>query len=297
MLKTLLPSVILLTLIFVPIFITVATVMLHKRWEARSERRSPISEKLLHQAGAQARKRVDALGDDMTARLMLLTLIGPIAMLVILLPRVNWERLQFRWVDWLAVAVTTVGIAGLVRGFLQLRTQRRKWQQGMRAEIAAAQQLDRLQAQDCLVLHDLPAGDFNIDHVVIGPHAVFAVETKSRLKPGQGKASANVGYDGRCLHFPGWKETRPLEQASAIAAWLAKYLREETGEPVVVHPVLCLPGWYVTLAREAAGAAVRVINPKMSSLFVDAGNRPRIPPAQRNRIVTALQKRYPDLQE
>ena len=91
MLKTLLPSVILLALIFVPIFITVATVMLHKRWEARSERRSPISEKLLHQAGAQARKRVDALGDDMTARLMLLTLIGPIAMLVILLPSC-WKK-------------------------------------------------------------------------------------------------------------------------------------------------------------------------------------------------------------
>ncbi len=294
MLKTLLPSIILLLLIFTPIVIAVATVLLMKRWERRSDRRSPISEKLLHQAGAQARKRVDALGEDMMERMFQLMLIGPMAMLVILLPRVQWDRLRFHWINWFVVAASIAWIAWLVRALLRLRKERRKWQEGMRAEIAAAQQLDRLQARDCLVLHDIPAGDFNIDHVVIGPHAVFAVETKSRRKPGQGKASANVSYDGRCLHFPGWTETKPLQQASAIAAWLANYLRGETGEPVVVHPVVCLPGWYVTLLKGSAGAAVRVINPKMTSLFVDAGERPRIATAHRNRIVTALHKRYPD---
>lgn len=297
MLKTLLPTIILTALVFIPISIAVATILLQKRSEQRSDRRSPISEKLLHQAGAQARQKVDALGEDMMERLAQLLLIGPMAMLVILLPRVRWERLQFGWISWLVVIVAAAGTVWLVRRLTQLRQQRRRWQEGMRAEIAAAQQLDRLQAQGCFVLHDIPAGDFNIDHVVVAPHAVFAIETKSRRKPGKGKASANVGYDGVCLQFPGWKEARPIEQVRAIADWLAKYLRDETGEPVMVYPVVCLPGWFVTLGKGSAGAAVRVINPKMTSLFVDAGAAPSLAPAQRNRIVHALSKRYPAPQD
>lgn len=297
LIKPLIPSIVLLLLVFLPLTVVVATVLFLKRIEKRDERRSPLSDKLLHQAGAQARKKVDDLNDSLMERLVQAMLIGPMVMLVILLPRVRWAHLKIGWVEWLIVAGAFVAIAWLTSQIVRLRRLRRQWEEGMRAEIAAAQQLDRLQAQDCFVLHDLPATDFNIDHVVIAPHAVFAVETKSRRKAGQGAASAKVTFDGTALQFPGWKETRPLEQARSQAAWLAKYLRGETGEPVVVYPVVCLPGWFVTLARDAQRSDVRVINPKMSSLFVDAGSRPRIPSAQRNRIVTALQKRYPDLQD
>lgn len=295
--NTLLPTVILLALVFVPPGIAIAAVLWQRRWEQRSDRRSPISQRLLHQAGAQARQKMEALGEDMMERLAQLMLIGPLAMLVILLPRVRWDKLQFNWLNWLVMVGATAWAAWLVHSLTQLRRSRRQWREGMLAEIAAAQQLDRLQAQGCFVLHDIPAGDFNIDHVVVAPHAVFAIETKSRRKPGTGKASANVSYDGTCLQFPGWKETRPIEQARAIADWLAKYLREETGEPVVVYPVVCLPGWFVTLGKGSVGAAVRVINPKMTALFVDAGAAPPLAPAQRNRIVHALSKRYPDLQD
>ncbi|WP_373488156.1 nuclease-related domain-containing protein [Blastomonas sp.] len=294
LLKTLLPSIILLTLVFVPVVVVLVVVLLAKRKERRDSRRSPLSDKLLHQAGAQARKRADDLGDDLMERMMQLMLIGPMAMLVILLPRVNWSRLQFGWVSWLVLVGSAGWVAWLVRGILRIRSERRKWQEGMRAEIAVAQQLDRLQALDCFVVHDIPAGAFNIDHVVVAAHAVFAVETKSRRKPGQGKDSAKVGYDGKALQFPGWQETRPLEQARAQADWLAKYLRGETGEGVPVKPVVCLPGWFVTLGKDVHRSDVRVINPKMSSLFIDSGSQPRLSEAQRNRILHALQKCYPE---
>lgn len=296
LLSPLIPAFILLALVFLPLTVVVGTVLFLKRVEKRDARRSPLSDKLLHQAGAQARKKVDELNDSLMERLVQVMMIGPMVMLVILLPRVRWANLKIGWVEWLIVAGASVAIAWLTRHIVQLRRQRRLWEEGMRAEIAAAQRLDRLQAQECFVLHDIPvrAKDFNIDHVVIAPHAVFAVETKSRRKPGQGKASANVTYDGKALRFPGWIENRPVEQARAIADWLSNYLRAETGEPVVVHPVVCLPGWFVTLAKGSTGANVRVVNPKMTSLFVEAGGRPRMEPSQRNRILNALQKCYPD---
>ena len=296
MLSTLLPALILMALVFIPTGFGLVAVLLQRRWEQCSDRRSPISEKLLHQAGAHARKKAEVLGDDMMERLMQLMLIGPMAMLVILLPRVQWNKLQFSWVSWLVVAGAASWAVWLVRTLVQLRKQRRKWQAGMRAEIAVAQQLDRLQLQGLQVLHDIPAGNFNLDHVVLGTSAVFMVETKSRQKPGTGKASAQVSYDGKGLQFPGWAETKPLEQARAQARWLSDYLRGETGEAVPVVPVVCLPGWYVNFAKDANRSDVKVINPKFMSLFTDAANRPTLDAAQRTRIVHALFKRYPELE-
>jgi hypothetical protein len=214
--------------------------------------------------------------------------------MIVLLPKVNWATFHLSWLGWICVAAGLFFTLWNVSRLLPLWKERRQCKQGMLAEIAVAQQLDRLQAQECLVVHDIPADNFNIDHVVIGPSAVFMVETKSRLKKGEGKASANVTYDGKALQFPGWVETKPLEQARAQARWLSDYLRGETGTPMPVIPVVCLPGWFVTPGKDAHRSDVRVVNPKMPNLFVDVGNRPRLEASHRNRIVTALYKRYPD---
>ena len=87
---------------------------------------------------------------------------------------------------------------------------------------------------------------------------MFAVETKHRLKPTQGNAKeqARVTFDGKVLHFHGWKETKPIEQARAQARWL---LSKSTGLPVQARPVVALPGWFVDCR---APSDVVVTNPK-----------------------------------
>jgi hypothetical protein len=47
------------------------------------------------------------------------------------------------------------------------------------------------------------------------------------------------------LSFPGWIETKPLDQARLQAQWLSKWLSSAVGEKVAVKPVLTLPGWFV----------------------------------------------------
>jgi hypothetical protein len=51
---------------------------------------------------------------------------------------------------------------------------------GYDGELATAQELNQLMRHGYYVFHDLQAENFNIDHIVIGPAGVFAVETKSR---------------------------------------------------------------------------------------------------------------------
>ena len=59
------------------------------------------------------------------------------------------------------------------------------------------------------------------------------------------RALWEVNYDDNILEFPGWRETRPLEQAKNQASWLQEWLSSAVGEHVSVKPVFVLPGWYV----------------------------------------------------
>jgi hypothetical protein len=81
---------------------------------------------------------------------------------------------------------------------------------GYEGEVATGQELNQLMLHGYHVYHDFVADKFNIDHLVVGPAGVFAVETKARAKPTSNnrKEDAHVSYDGRCLHFPKWKESQ-----------------------------------------------------------------------------------------
>jgi hypothetical protein len=99
------------------------------------------------------------------------------------------------------------------------------------------------------VFHDLPAEGFNIDHVVVGPAGVFAVETKGRSKTfsddGKNKKQFRVEYRGGVLHFPNGPDKEAAPQAARQAKWLSKWLNSATGQPVRAWPVVVLPGWFV----------------------------------------------------
>ncbi|ROR91062.1 nuclease-related domain-containing protein [Nocardioides aurantiacus] len=53
-----------------------------------------------------------------------------------------------------------------------------QWQQGAFGEQATGKQLKELEREGWVVLHDLPRGDGNVDHVLIGPGGVFVLDTK-----------------------------------------------------------------------------------------------------------------------
>jgi hypothetical protein len=111
------------------------------------------------------------------------------------------------------------------------------------------------------VFHDVPFDGFNIDHVLIDPPGVYAVETKTKRKPAdiQGPEKATVIFDGEALRYPkGYADRRVVEQARRNARSLEEWLTKASGERVIANAVLTLPGWWVT--RKAIGE-VNVLNP------------------------------------
>jgi hypothetical protein len=147
---------------------------------------------------------------------------------------------------------------------------------GYDAEVAVGQELDLLMRRGAVVFHDVPAEGFNIDHVVVTPTCVYAVETKgyTKLNKLKGREGATVEFDGATLRFPTWTTDEPIQQAERQGKWLADWIKKASGHSVPVRPVLALPGWFV---KEKGIGTVKVFSGKQLSGLLD-GPSPQVDP-------------------
>ena len=196
------------------------------------------------------------------------------------------------------IVVTILIAAAFVAYFFvplfRLLQKRRRYRLGYDGEVAVGQVLNLLMLDGYHVYHDLEADNFNIDHVVVGPAGVFAVETKARAKSISNNRSkdAIVEYDGRTLRFPTKVETKALEQAKWQADWLSKWLSSAIGDPVAAVPVLALPGWYV---KRTSTSGFPVINPKQMKSMLKHHRGNALEDKQVTRIVHQLDQRCRDV--
>jgi hypothetical protein len=159
------------------------------------------------------------------------------------------------------------------------------------------QLLNRLIGPNCIVAHDLPCEGFNIDHIVIAPRAVYAVETKSFRKP-RGSADDShykVTFDGEALKFPDWYDDRPIIQARRQAQWLARHLRESLGRDVPVIPAVALPGWWIDRTSAGKQSDVRVFTPIGRGAEFLLGGQEALDAPTRSLIAQAVALRYPEI--
>lgn len=291
-------NVILFTSIVLPVLVLLAILFGWKYFFDRDARRSPLNTKIHNTPGEQLRVRLTELDETMLLTYMAAALSGPTllaAWLFARLRKVDMSALKFGVGDWLFLVILIIVIVTAGLRMIRVGKERRKVQQGLSAEIVIAQHLLPLMGKGCVVFNDIPADKFNLDHVVIGPQAVFMVETKSRKKPAErGKESAKVFYDGQGLKFPNHMETKSLEQARNQARWLSEYLKGAAGEPVKVIPVLALPGWWVEKTKTAIASDVIVTNGKNPAFMLSPNFGANMSESLRNRIAYALTQRYPD---
>lgn len=283
-------TAILVAIIVLPIIIALTiTVILFQR--DRRGRRTPLTADLLRGPGESLREDIDKISqkiDDYLLNLLSLCL-PPLVLLQAFLYFGN-NKLQL----WQLVTVLVLYVLLIYWGtsrLYQLLKQRRKLYLGLDAELAVGQELNHLMLHGCRVFHDFPAKSFNIDHVVIGPGGVIAVETKGRAKrdQGGGSADAKVIFNGEYLRFPHWLEKNPVEQARRQAVWLQKWLTSAVGQTVKVRPALALAGWYVERTKPGD---VLVYNGK-SPVFLSNPNitGDRLSPEMIQRIVHQVELR------
>lgn len=133
----------------------------------------------------------------------------------------------------------------------------------MEGERAVGQLLEELRSAGYKVFHDVPACNGNIDHVLVGPAGVFAIETKTRSK----RAGEEVRFDGEKITVNGLSLDRdPILQARGLADHLRQELQRRTADSrLKVRPVVLFPGWYV---KQQGRADVWVLNEKALPAFL-----------------------------
>lgn len=189
------------------------------------------------------------------------------------------------------IFVLTAGFVAL-RARKLMRQARALWDHrlGFEGERVVGEELNQLMPGGHWVFHDVVFEDFNVDHVVVGPAGLYAIETKTKRKPKSPEAGKKykVTFDGKSLHWPWGKETKDLEQAERGAAAIAKWLSSATGERVLAKPVLLIPGWWVELT---AVGAVAVLNPKQVHAALPLPGAVPLSQAQITRIAHQLRER------
>jgi hypothetical protein len=175
-----------------------------------------------------------------------------------------------------------------------LRDRNNHWL-GFTGERLVGEYLNQLQRDGCYVFHDFPAAPtWNIDHIVVAPSGVYAVETKTRRKrkAPPGKEDHKLQYDGRMLHFPHCSDQHGLAQAKANATWLAKHLSKSLEERIHVTPILTFPGWFIELK---APPQFPILAPKQIKSQILSGPR-RLDEKLMARIAYQLEQRCRDVE-
>ena len=136
---------------------------------------------------------------------------------------------------------------------------------GLRGERLVGEMLHSMLKDGFEVFHDFPiepdGKTGNIDHILVGPNGVFAIETKTYRKPTEATDGKNyeVKFDGKKLRFPHRTTKKGIGQATHNARLLSKHLSQEAGQTIGVAPVLTLPGWFVD---STSWEPLLVLNPK-----------------------------------
>lgn len=278
--------------------------ILFLRWQrARQDRRSPLHGRQVgHVPGQQLVDRVADSQEEMLLSVILMYFSIPLMLLAWALHRLPAERIRFDSNAWLFVlgglAMMGYGLQRLAR-HLHARNAARD---GLLAERVTGMQLNRLVTRGCTVLHDLPCEDFNVDHVVVAPRGVYAVETKSFRRPkgsgsGGNESLHRVRYDGVGLRFPDFATKAPVEQAARQAQWLQRYLRDKLQRDIPVIPAVALPGWFVERDEAGKRAEVVVFTPMGKGADFMGWEPTRLPEDARLLIAQALALRYPEVPE
>jgi hypothetical protein len=284
------PMVLLLT----SIAIMLGVILLWKRKGRQSGKQSPLTQDLLRSPGESLREQLADVDFDISITLGY-SAMPPLLAYVLYLSTWVFEGKEPPLIVMVMSAALAIGGVVWLGWKLWIALElRRNLRLGYEAEVAVGQELNQLGLSGFHAFHDFPATgvkDFNIDHVLVGRAGVFAIETKGRAKPGNRTESAHweVGYDGKVLKFPGWQETKPLEQAQRQAKWLSEWLSSAVGKSVSAQPVLVLPGWFI---RKTEPTGILVLNAtQIRPYFQKAAGSTRLSEQLVLRIIHQLDQR------
>jgi hypothetical protein len=205
---------------------------LERQKASRKERRPfNLEVKLLRRPGEGLLTEIEKLGKEITLKIFFICYLGASSAAIIGIATPILPHGLFWQLGVIGTVLLFYAIFGVrsFRGLLLLIEKRDRYYLGYFGECSVAEYLDELKHDGHFVFHDIPAKstryNFNIDHVVVGPTGLFAIETKTRSKywPREAKIREKIEFDGERLIFTGGPDTSHIEQAAIILGTRSKF--------------------------------------------------------------------------
>jgi hypothetical protein len=181
---------------------------------------------------------------------------------------------------WIAIVATVVAAAW----FWRLLPIARRLNRGERGERYVADVLEELRVDGYKPVHDLVADGFNIDHVLVGPGGVFAIETKYR----SGKGDITF-RNGGGLFVDGRQEEKDcLKQVRGAAREVNRLIRKNCGVNEWVWPLVVFVGdWRIK--DDWRDTDTRVLTPDRLIQYI-RNQQPRLKRSEIDLIASHLER-------
>jgi Nuclease-related domain. len=169
---------------------------------------------------------------------------------------------------WLSFAIIFTILSAI--WFMRLFPIARRLNRGERGELHVADVLEELRMDGYKPVHDIVGNGFNIDHVIVGPGGVFAIETKYRS--GKGQITFRNGETLLVGGFP--EEKNCLKQARGSAKAVSHLIAENCARREWVTPIVVFVGdWKIR--NEWRDTDARVFTPDGLSRYI-RNQQPRL---------------------
>ena len=227
----------------------------------KNNKKSPLKKRPLHVAGQSLDEQIqNYIVDCLTIFFM------PALLIVVTI--IAWLTRAFpsQYFPIVISIITLVVIIYCIYRIINLVKKINFYKLGRDGERIVAEIFDDLRGQGFVIFHDIVAGNFNIDHVILTPHGIFTVETKTYSKPPKGEI---ICKDGNIIAGNINLGNKIIVQAESQSKWLKSILKESTGKNYHVMPVIVFPGWFVKPMPENLKKRIWILNPKALPSFIN----------------------------
>lgn len=226
-----------------------------------NSKKSPLKDRPLHVAGQSSDEKIQGYISENVSTLMI---IPALLIVITIMAWVTWA-FPYKYIPIVISIITLIVFVYCLNRLLLLRKEIKSLALGRTGERIVAEIFDSNRSQEFVIFHDIVAENFNIDHVILTTHGIFAVETKTFSKPPKGE----ITFKGEKIITGNFDTgTGIITQAESQSKWLKSMLKDSTGRDYHVMPVIVFPGWFVQPMSEDLKKRIWILNPEALSSFI-----------------------------
>lgn len=258
--------------------------------------KTPFTQHLLRPPGESLRLRIDELSEKLMTDILILLICSMVVGFGV------WSLFKSALGGGIILAISLPPFLIFARRLWRRSCLLRDYNLGFLGERAVGEELNTLLAEGWKVFHDVEFDEnpgqktFNVDHVVVGPGGLFAIETKTRskrvIKPRDNSPNIVV-FDGTALEYPWGREDYGIREARDRSQHLSQWLTKSLQTVCAFKPILALPGWFV---KRTGKSDLHVVSGReLSQVFAGLNKRPVMDPVTVRAICALLDQKCRDV--